>query len=363
MNIGILTQPLTTNYGGILQCYALQKYLKDAGHNVIVLNRKVKPSILDRLKEPIRWIKYIYDGSVKGRLAIKKFIKDKINITEPIYTSAKLYEVIKKLGINGIIVGSDQVWRECYSPNIEDYFAGFIPDDYRCLKIAYSASFGTSNAPISDFHLKKCIKLAQKFDAISVREEFGIELLNRRFGINATLTIDPTLMLSTNEYKRLYDEKHYNGLISYILDETEEKERIISNIAQDLSLAEHKIRTTARKLNKNTINTPPIETWLNLFAKADIIVTDSFHGCVFSILHKKPFIAIANKERGIERFTTLLGKFDISNRLIYNYEDYQHNKSLLLRQINYNKVEELLQKEISKSNDFINNSITLNNTR
>lgn len=82
MNIGILTQPLVVNYGGILQCFALQHYLESRGHNVIILNRKTKPGVLYRIKQPIRHIKHIFDGSFKGRLSINRFIRTSINLSD-----------------------------------------------------------------------------------------------------------------------------------------------------------------------------------------------------------------------------------------------------------------------------------------
>lgn len=359
MNIGILTQPLVVNYGGILQCFALQHYLESRGHNVIILNRKTKPGVLYRIKQPIRHIKHIFDGSFKGRLSINRFIRTSINLSGPIYSSLGLYEAMKDYNLDGIIVGSDQVWRECYSPNIEDFFLGFIPDNYHCFKIAFSASFGTSDNPISQRCLKTCVEYAKKFSAVSVREDSGRIILRDIFNITAKVTLDPTLILPKYCYDQLYKhkEKRFNQFVlSYILDDTCEKNQIIEDVTKYYSLPCYNIRYKSKN-NPISIIIPPIEEWLDLFNSADFIVTDSFHGCVFSIINKKQFILISNEGRGLERFLSLLGMLGLLDRLIYSCNDYYQKRSILPKPIDYATVDRIIEQKQKESLEFLNTAL------
>ena len=102
------------------------------------------------------------------------------------------------------MVGSDQVWRPRYSPCITDYFLKEIPVNTKALKIAYAASFGTSNWEFSEEDTLECARLAKLFDKISVREKSGIRLCQENLGIQAQYVLDPTLMLDAGDYIRFY---------------------------------------------------------------------------------------------------------------------------------------------------------------
>lgn len=384
MKIAILTQPLKYNYGGILQCYALQTVLEGMGHQVIVLNRRYPyPNtklIFLRFGSLIKCIirRYlINDKSIaimspwdedynihrlpydkeKGRIEITRFIKQHIHLTKSFHTSKELSKYFKRSDIDGIIVGSDQVWREIYAPCIEDYFLGFLSENDTRLKITYAASFGTADTPISVEHLKKCIPLSKRFSAISVREVSGVKIIKNTFERDAILVLDPTLLLSAEQYRFQMDLSKVGGLISYILDETNEKDQIIAYVAEYLNLEREELRINSSNKDQETICMPSVETWLSSFANANFVVTDSFHGCVFSIINHKQFIAIANRDRGLERFTSLLEAFGLIDRLIFNFEDFKNKTDLLAKPIDYDKVDDRLQYLRNKSIKYLNNNI------
>ena len=100
-----------------------------------------------------------------------------------------------------------------------------------------------------------------------------------------------------------------------------------------------------------------VEKWLCCFKKADFVFTDSFHGCVFSIIFNKQFIAFGNEERGMSRFVSLLRTFDLNDRLVYSIEDYKKNKSTLLSAVDYEKVNNTLNKEKLKSLDYLSKTL------
>lgn len=381
MKIAILTQPLHNNYGGILQCYALQTVLEGMGHQVTVINRRwarpgmkllamrfaslakcmVRKCLMGRrdiaLCNP--WaenysIRKLSDSAMKRNSEMKRFINEYIHSTKPLRSSEELRNFFTSNTFDCIVVGSDQVWREIYSPCIEDFFLGFLPEDDKRLKITYAASFGTADTPISEEHLKNCIPLAKRFSSISVRERSGVEIMKDTFGLDATLHLDPTLLLSAGQYKFPVKNVEKGCLVSYILDETADKDAILQDVSEALNLKNKKLRLNTPSQDDDVV-LPSIEEWLSSFANADFVVTDSFHGCVFSIIYHKPFIAIANKDRGLERFTSLLGTFGLTDRLIFGHEDFICKKILLLQSIDYTTVNNKLHEIKQECVDYLKN--------
>ena len=382
MKIAILTLPLHANYGGILQCYALQTVLEGMGHQVTVLNRRwpgpnarlvarrfasiakciVKKYLLGHkdiaLMSP--WaddynIHKPSEAEKKRHTEIRRFIKEYIHLTKPLRSSDELREYVEANEVDCIVVGSDQVWREIYGPCIEDYFLGFLPEGDKRVKVTYAASFGTADSPISEDHLKKCIPLAKRFSSISVREQSGVKVMKDIFGLDAKLHLDPTLLLSAEQYKFPAKDVEKGCLVSYILDETEDKIAISQEVSKELHFKNKKLRLDAT--SQDDVVLPSIEDWLSSFANAEFVVTDSFHGCVFSIINHKPFIAIANKDRGLERFTSLLGTFGQMDRLIFDYQDFISKIALLLRSIDYTTVNNKLQEIKQESVDYLENHL------
>lgn len=382
MKIAILTLPLHANYGGILQCYALQTVLEGMGHQVTVLNRRwpgpnarlvarrfasiakciVKKYLLGHkdiaLMSP--WaddynIHKPSEAEKKRHTEIRRFIKEYIHLTKPLRSSDELREYVEANEVDCIVVGSDQVWREIYGPCIEDYFLGFLPEGDKRVKVTYAASFGTADSPISEDHLKKCIPLAKRFSSISVREQSGVKVMKDIFGLDAKLHLDPTLLLSAEQYKFPVKDVEKGCLVSYILDETEDKIAISQEVSKELHFKNKKLRLDAT--SQDDVVLPSIEDWLSSFANAEFVVTDSFHGCVFSIINHKPFIAIANKDRGLERFTSLLGTFGQMDRLIFDYQDFISKIALLLRSIDYTTVNNKLQEIKQESVDYLENHL------
>lgn len=384
MRIAILTQPLHNNYGGILQCYALQTVLEGMGHQVTVINRRwARPGMkllamrfASLAKCMVRrcslghkdialmspWaedynIHKPSEAEEKRRTEIRRFIKEYIHLTKPLRSSEELRGYFTSNTFDCIVVGSDQVWREIYSPCIEDFFLGFLPEDNNTLKITYAASFGTADSPISDEHLANCVGLSGRFSAISVREQSGVETMKNIFGHESKLVLDPTLLLTAKQYIFPLSQCPKGGLVSYILDETEEKGAVLQAVADATQLKQSKLRVMTTKYDDNSAIFPSIEEWLSEFAAADFIVTDSFHGCVFSIINHKPFIAIANRDRGLERFTSLLGTFGLTDRLVFDFNEFKQKESQLLLPINYKQVDCKKQELIRESKDFLDDAI------
>ena len=227
MKIGVLTQPLRSNYGGILQAYALQQTLIRLGYNPIVLNRNFDyPSFRlfllrcvsvvkcvfrkyalgkrnIRISNPLSTHYTIYKDEYYDNVELRRFTKHHIKRTCVLRSSKLLKLYVRFSGLCCFIVGSDQVWREAYSPCITDYFLHFLPKGKKYKKISYAASFGIKETDISKDKLALCAEDLKSFNAISVRERTGVDIVNTISGMNATLVLDPTLLLKAEDYSVL----------------------------------------------------------------------------------------------------------------------------------------------------------------
>jgi hypothetical protein len=371
--IAILTQPLARNYGGIIQNYALQKVFADLGHETITIRRdfdnphskikilasKYKTLFFRQIlksKDP----KYIdlNKTSKHNQIFLKKYIK----LSPKLDDTNELSKYFSKEKFDGVVVGSDQVWRPKYSPNIFNFYLDFLEEKNTIKKVAYAASFGTEEWEYTQEQTRKCKELIQQFDSISVREDSGIQLckehLNRK---DATHVLDPTLLLDAADYSQLIGAVEKNlGLFSYVLDDSIEKIEFIDNCAKELNLERS---TNQAKFKTNTYKSdniedyiiPPLEGWLQGFRDAEFVITDSFHGTVFSILNKKPFLTLVNKGRGASRFESFLKQLGLEDRLIYNVKGFDESK--LKDEINYEEIHLKLDILKSESISFLKNYI------
>lgn len=378
MKIGILTQPLATNYGGILQCYALMTTLKKLGVNPVVISRTYRSlsndyygmffRIYHHMLYCIHHMCIIPMISKKDRnkiaentnAFINKYIKPR---TTQLYTDKALKRIINSQNYDGYIVGSDQCWRPRYSPNIKNYFLDFTKGK-ECKRIAYAASFGVNNWEFSKSETNICSALAKQFNAISVREYSGIKLCKDNLGTEAIHVLDPTMLLEKEHYENLINNekepKSPGNLFCYILDQTKNKTDIIENISTHCKLTpftvmpKNKLTAMNAQQNINDCIFPSVTKWLRAFMDAEMIITDSFHGCVFSIIFNKPFWVIANKQRGLTRFESLLSLFDLESRIV---SDDQNNHLNWSEDIDWNSVNNKRKKLQNKSLDFLKSNL------
>lgn len=377
MKIGILTLPLRINYGGILQAYALQTILQQMGHETQILDRSQKQT-LPLLKKPCAYSKRLFLKYIKGEgNRIKIFQEEYYNKTYSIinqnirtfiekhidYCAVSDFSKLKEKDFDAIIVGSDQVWRPIYfgENRIKKAYLDFTKD-WKIKRVAYAASFGTDQWEYSPRQTKVCAKLAQKFDAVSVREKFATELCLKHLKINATQVLDPTMLLTKEDYiqivKKSNTPKCKGTLLTYILDYSKEKDLIIEQIANKGNLSPFRVNSPKSENLYAPINEriqPSIEQWLRGFMDAEFIITDSFHGTVFSILFQKPFITIANKKRGMARMDSLLSILNLEDRQINCYDELE---KVFHQNIDYQRVNHLLNKYRQYSVDFLLSNLT-----
>ena len=350
MRIGIVTQPLNDNYGGILQNWALHQVLHEMGHNPITLDVYLKYPKWRYILSYFLTSLLNFGGAkrnypvkpINGRIA-SKFTADfisTINLTKPLNKYST--RVIKNNKIDALIVGSDQVWRPKYNPNIYDMYLDFAKN-IRCTKIAYAASFGVDEWEYSEEERDKCQELIKQFNAVSVREESGVNLCKKHLNIDADIVLDPTLLLKKDKYADICSNiprAKESFIAVYCLDLKDEVMRIIER-----QYGGKKIIVFSAHGN-NTLTVPQ---WLSMFRDAEEVITDSFHGTVFSIIFNKQFINIPNESRGSSRLETLYN-------LIGIHRD-THKLNLSPQPIDYFLVNATIDKLAQLSKTFLINNL------
>lgn len=377
MKIGILTQPLRDNYGGLLQAYALKEVLESLQHEVVIINRDSKPSMIRTLASTIRNLilrglfNFKFKPSETEQYTISKntlsFRQKYIpNLTHLITSNNGMME-LNKMGFDAYIVGSDQCWRPKYSPKISNFFLDFAKNQKNIKRLAYAASFGVSEWEFNKRDSIRCSELAKKFDAISVREYSGMSLVKKHLGVDAVHLLDPTMLLFKEHYIRLANEenqtKSEGSLKVYILDKSSEKQRFINLLEKNLGLIQFEVlpkkRLRVDKIeNINDFVYPNPAKWIRGFMDARFIVTDSFHGSIFSILFNIPFVVIGNERRGMARFESLLKMFGLEDRLMTNLETLDID-GLVQSDINWNAVNLILEKERERAMSYLKENCSI----
>lgn len=363
MKIGILTFHFAHNSGAVLQAYALQKVLKELGHEVFVIdyvpeelkkfqykkykifpNKKNLPlKIKIRIMSRLICNFFIIANRIKK---YEKFASENFNLT-----STVTKKELDSLDFDAYVLGSDQIWNEGGLPFEDAYFGAFVNKN-KSKVISYAASLG-ENSVEDEQNFERLLK---NLDHISVREEQSVEFVEKFTEKNVANTLDPTLLVNTEEWIKdfkLDDNPKGNVIfISLVRDNNDNSVKFAKKLAKDnklnlISLVNFK----EFKLIKMIINTPYV--FLNLIKNACYIVTDSFHGVVFSIIFKKEFFVIkrdaekAGKANCSFRIENLLNKLKIKGRFIGEE----------VKEIDYDNVYKILEKEREKSIKFLKDSL------
>lgn len=329
MKIGVLTFWWSyDNYGQLLQCYALQKYLRDLGHEVFLIRYDFFSDVGSSCV--IRCIKR----------NINRFIKKKINDerefdlfrSERLNYSKKIYRSFRELQRNPpeadiYIVGSDQVWSCIMSPlnnykNItKTYFLDFGKNNVK--RISYAASWGTTK--IRKEYIDFITPLLEKFDSVSVREETGIELCRECGCYSAVLVPDPTFLISKNEYLEdlcITDstEKEKYVFLYLLNNEFDFNIETIFEWAVSKGLKVKYVTGNGMKDNYEKDNCT-ISNWISYINNAEYVITNSFHCSVFSIIMNKKFgvVPLSGSHLGMNsRICSLFELCNIENRFLTN---------------------------------------------
>lgn len=357
MRIALLNLPIDNNYGGNLQRYALMKVLQDMGHDVThislfyraklrwyivpfaYMKRFVYKYILRRsiVINQEAWINQLYN---KKWNIVKPFYSKHIKHTQPCYNVKDILRVIVGK-YDAFIVGSDQCWRKDMTKSIgwNNFMFDFVKNSETKL-IAYGVSFGKDVNMYKGSEFSEFKSLYEKFYAVSVRENTALNILDEMGCYNPVpvQVLDPTLLLPPADYIKLFSDINLDSpsrgkVLCYVLDKTEE----IINFAYKKAIG---LNTEAVFYGISDDKGLSIEMWLKSIYEASFVITDSYHGTIFSILFNKPFKFCGNEKRGNARISSLFETLGISDEFDYGEVN---NKIELWRGLS----KEFLQKSIN----------------
>ncbi|MCA1031325.1 polysaccharide pyruvyl transferase family protein [Bacillus timonensis] len=349
MKIGTITFHWATNYGAVLQAFALQKYLKDHGYETEIINY-IPFNIT--FKQLLLNLKTFNKDALLKEYKIKQFRKYNLDISKKkYYTNRGLIEGCQDYDI--FICGSDQVWNEWFLMNSEkkynlSYYLNFVDDSKK--RISYATSFGSNE--LSNEAAKIVKKELKRFSEISVRENSGKKIVES-LECNAVRVLDPTLLIDRNIYDDVIGkikEKDSYQLFSYILHDDQKTAHKINQY-----IFERYFDTTTNKIyNKEPIGIPE---WLSNIKNAKFVVTNSFHGVVFSIVFQTPFLVVPVENSGMnDRMLTLLNSLNLNNRIVDKFEKQKINE-LYSEVIDWDSVEQRLTTLKRNSRDFLTKAI------
>ncbi len=346
---GVLGLWYATNYGCVLTGVALYKALEDMKYSPVMIS---KPT-------------YQWNGAQVQNTLVGRFASRYFNCTRPRDSEGQMRELNDH--VKAFIVGSDQVWNYHCSrgPGTEQYVLDFVRSSNKM--ISYASSFGNDYfAPDEIKHWQKYY--LSRFDHLSVREDFAVDLCKNVFGLKAEWVLDPVFLCDRKHYhfwagkaKAKMKEKF---IVSYILDPNEEKRQALLYAQKETGLrlinlidADHAVEKAARLNLPDTMVSAEVEDWLYYMANSEMVLTDSFHGTCFAVLLERKFVSFGNLQRGVRRFESLLQFLHLEHRMIIGAERLPEYRHLLSEEVDFKQVYEIIEPEKVRCRAWLDNAI------
>lgn len=333
MKIGILTFHFSANYGALLQAYALRQFLRGEGHDAEFIN--YQPHHLESGAFRIGLSKaalranaksaFLLASQLRARMlhrvsiaGLEEFKRQSLGVNSPALRRPE--EVATTVaGYRLIVVGSDQIWRPSEQYGLDaTYFADFPRCDAR--RVSYAASFGTAQPP-PHYHAQ-IASLASNLDALSAREESGAAFLAELTGREVACAPDPTILLdSYTQVTEPYIPPCAAGQVfSYILRDNTGVSAICRALAGQLGCNVYcGLNPLRRWREPGTIAEGGPAEWLANIAASRLVLTNSFHATMLSVLHNRPFVSLelpGSKAALSERLRGMLQQVGLQDRLI-----------------------------------------------
>lgn len=391
--IGIVTSntSFSSNYGAVLQCFALVEQLKLWGYEPYVINysynnNNVEMTMENKIGRSLRAkLEYIFSSDV----SLFKKIQYRINRTNRVNMEKKFVDFYEKflpmhnknrvtfeelcrfpLGYDYYITGSDQVWNPVIHGNENNPCCFLRFAESNAKRIAYAPSFGIKDYPkLLENSLKEYIV---EFDSISVRENEGKDIIKRVCDIDVPVVLDPTLMANPVVYEPIsyeLDNLPKKYILCYRFGNMEYSAKIIKKISKKMGLPVVELPLSIESYGKGSklcYDIGPAE-FIGAIQGAEVILTDSFHCTVFSILNKKPFYTFMRQKKGEKnnmngRMIELLNKLNLSERLISEEKECNDIISKIY-DIDYSDADIILEEERKKSQDYLCKALDMQKER
>lgn len=370
--IGIITLYKSDNPGAVLQAYALQQFIKQEGYNAEIIqytDTKKREQKMNPVKRMLHrfWYTTLKRKLLKDRkwIRVQNFIQQNDSLSVQTYNSNA--EIKKHPPIYDIyITGSDQLWNDSITGADDAYFLSFAPDN------AVKISYGTSSGSIKEILKNKAEKTAllSRYDAIAVRETDLVSTLKSEFGIKAESVLDPTLLMRPDSWKMIADQslitREDDYILCYIMPGDRLVETGIEQIAEELArqTGYHIVRVGLKdkdrlRCRKNDIFDAGPAEFVRLIADAKCVITNSFHGSVFSINFGKNVYGVINGEvdgrkTRASRLISIFELLGMDNRLVFFSEKDEGWKSHVTEnQYDYENAHLKLEAEREKSTSYL----------
>lgn len=366
MKIDIITLHRAQNYGSVLQAFALQKQIEKLGHQAYILDyypeRYTNKGLLKRLKNKSSRFNnplvlliaklLIYPSYLKKGIQFNKFMHY-LNLEKPSFATNE-EGMGRFTDADAYCAGSDQIWNSHWNEGVEKaLFLDFVPKGKLCL--SYAASIGLSDIPANEIDETKL--LLDKLEFLSLREDKGVELVRELGRTDAVQCLDPTLLMSKEEWS-LYADDSYKGkeyVLTYNLHHDPEIDKCAKAIASKYHLQIRNISYNWHDIVRHGHLDwcPTVEGFLGLIKNAKYVVADSFHATAFSIIFEKPFVVIT-PEVASSRLSSLLKMLELDD---YNINKFTSVK-VIEQPIDYIRVKSIIATKQRESISFLNKAFT-----
>lgn len=370
--VGIITYNSISNYGALFQAHALQMILEKKGYTTEFIDYWPSYRLTRIIQPPLMHIKKGEGVILNLLMTFYRLYADIINIdhnyrkpklflsyhNDYLHNSKIRYNTYDELvttcpSYDIYITGSDQLWRPREIIGLDPaYFLAFV-NKQNC-RISYAVSMGSDK--LSDKYTEHFKSLIKNVDVISVREKAAIPFVHNMSGKDVVSVLDPTLLVDITEWNLIAKEpkKHIcNFLLVYNLSGDSGLGQIAKKVADKLNLHIIHINRLPYGMRFPRQNAVRPEEWLWYFSNASFIITDSFHGTVFSILNNKPFYTIQPAPRNM-RALDLLTPLGLSQRLYSSWKDVEIDAP----EINYSSVMNKLDQMRKASYSYLDDAIT-----
>lgn len=338
-DVALLTMCNVMNYGSALVAYSANQIIKELGYSTVFINKEL--NTFDTSSNNIS------SDFAKRTANLTRFFKHDEDCSE-------LNDIA-----DAFVVCSDTMWWDTELA-LDWAYLDFV--NAKNKKISFCTSFGHPEPVMNNRMKDKRRYLLNRFDALSTREESGVRNLKEIFNVESTHLFDPTLIAEKKIFDDLASKSSLNKknyMFAYLLDLTEEKEKVALHIAKSLGL-ELKLISNMRYHGRSKLvdeKNISIEDFVYYCKNADFILTDSFHGSCFSIIYQKPFISLVNSWRGQARYK-IFEDMGLASQIIYDankvfdINDFKFN-------IDYSIAEKRLSDERNKALKWLKNALSI----